>query len=128
MKKLGITSLSLALALGLSTLPVMLQAAPAATSKVATTASTATQAPTSKVEASKAKQEKAATTDDTTVSINTASAEDFARVMNGVGVKKGQAIVNYRDDLGQFTEIEQLQEVPGIGAALFERNKDRLKL
>ncbi len=128
MKKLGITSLSLALALGLSTLPVMLQAAPAATSKVATTASTATQPPTSKVEASKAKQEKATTTDDTTVSINTASAEDFARVMNGVGVKKGQAIVNYRDDLGQFTEIEQLQEVPGIGAALFERNKDRLKL
>jgi len=128
MKKMGITSLSLALALGLSTLPVMLQAAPAATSKVATTASTATQPPTSKAEASKAKQEKATATDDTTVSINTASAEDFARVMNGVGVKKGQAIVNYRDDLGQFTEIEQLQEVPGIGAALFERNKDRLKL
>ncbi|MCR9000321.1 hypothetical protein MZE56_009540 [Rahnella perminowiae] len=38
MKKLGITSLSLALALGLSTLPVMLQAAPNATSSVATTA------------------------------------------------------------------------------------------
>ncbi|WP_223509215.1 hypothetical protein [Rahnella sp. GSA61A] len=37
MKKLGITSLSLALALGLSTLPVMLQAAPNAASSVATT-------------------------------------------------------------------------------------------
>ena len=128
MKKLGITSLSLALALGLSTLPVMLQAAPAATSKVATTASTATQAPAGKVEIPQAKQEKVTATDDTTVNLNTASAEDFARVMNGVGLKKGQAIVNYRDELGQFTEIEQLQEVPGIGAALLERNKDRLKL
>lgn len=37
MKKLGITSLSLALALGLSTLPVMLQAAPNASGTVATT-------------------------------------------------------------------------------------------
>jgi competence protein ComEA len=128
MKKLGITSLSLALALGLSTLPVMLQAAPAATSKVATTATTATQTPASKLDVAQAKKEKASTADDSTVSINTASAEDFARVMNGVGVKKGQAIVSYREELGQFTEVEQLQEVPGIGAALFERNRDRLKL
>lgn len=128
MKKLGITSLSLALALGLSTLPVMLQAAPAATSKIAATASPTTQAPANKVGSPQAQPEKAVTTDDATVNINTASAEDFARVMNGVGVKKGQAIISYREELGHFTEIEQLQEVPGIGAALFERNKDRLKL
>lgn len=128
MKKLGITSLSLALALGLSTLPVMLQAAPTAVSKVAATASTATSAPLNKLGSPEAKKEQATVTDEATVNINTASAEDFARVMNGVGVKKGQAIVSYRDELGQFTEVEQLQEVPGIGAALFERNKDRLKL
>ncbi|TPG64168.1 ComEA family DNA-binding protein [Ewingella americana] len=130
MKKLGITSLSLALALGLSTLPVMLQAAPTAVSSVATTASTsaAAQAPINKVGTSVAKKEQAITTDDASVNINTATAEDFARVMNGVGLKKGQAIISYREELGQFTAIEQLQEVPGIGAALFERNKDRLKL
>lgn len=128
MKKLGITSLSLALALGLSTLPVMLQAAPTAVSQVATTTSTVAQVPASKAGTGVAKKEHAITTDDATVNINTASAEDFARVMNGVGLKKGQAIISYREELGQFTAIEQLQEVPGIGAALFERNKDRLKL
>lgn len=128
MKKLGITSLSLALALGLSTLPVMLQAAPVAVSPVATATPVVTQAPASKAGTSVAKKEQAITADDATVNINTASAEDFARVMNGVGLKKGQAIISYREELGQFTAIEQLQEVPGIGTALFERNKDRLKL
>jgi len=128
MKKLGITSLSLALALGLSTLPVMLQAAPAAVSKVATTTSATTPAQINKVGSPEAKKEQAVVTDDATVNINTATAEDFARVMNGVGLKKGQAIISYREEQGQFTDIQQLQEVPGIGAALFERNKDRLKL
>ena len=125
MKKLGITSLSLALALGLSTLPVMLQAAPNATSSVATTAP----APAaSKNTGPQVKKEQVAVTDEGTVSINTATAEEFASVMNGVGMKKAQAIVSYREELGKFTDIEQLREVPGIGAALFERNRDRLKL
>lgn len=128
MKKLGITSLSLALALGLSTLPVMLQAAPAATSKVAAAATTATESSVNKMGSPQARQEQAITAEDATVNINTASAEDFARVLNGVGLKKGQTIINYRKELGQFTAIDQLQEVPGIGSALFERNKDRLKL
>jgi hypothetical protein len=87
MKKLGITSLSLALALGLSTLPVMLQAAPNAASSVATTtAAPATAA--SKVTGPQVKKEQVAVTDESTVSINTATAEEFANVMNGVGMKK----------------------------------------
>ncbi|MGG5214720.1 MULTISPECIES: ComEA family DNA-binding protein [Rahnella] len=127
MKKLGITSLSLALALGLSTLPVMLHAAPNATSPVATTTAAPVTA-TGKVSGPQVKKEQAAVTDESTVSINTATAEEFAKVMNGVGMKKAQAIISYREELGQFTDVEQLREVPGIGAALFERNKDRLKL
>ncbi|MFD3239046.1 ComEA family DNA-binding protein [Rahnella perminowiae] len=127
MKKLGITSLSLALALGLSTLPVMLQAAPNATSSVATTAPAPAPA-ASKNTGPQVKKEQVAVTDEGTVSINTATAEEFASVMNGVGMKKAQAIVSYREELGKFTDIEQLREVPGIGAALFERNRDRLKL
>ncbi|WP_208949890.1 helix-hairpin-helix domain-containing protein [Rahnella sp. ChDrAdgB13] len=127
MKKLGITSLSLALALGLSTLPVMLQAAPNAASSVATTTAAPVTA-AGKVSGPQVKREQVAVTDESTVNINTATAEEFAKVMNGVGMKKAQAIISYREELGQFTDIEQLREVPGIGAALFERNKDRLKL
>jgi competence protein ComEA len=127
MKKLGITSLSLALALGLSTLPVMLHAAPNATSPVATTTAAPVTA-AGKVSGPQVKKEQVAVTDESTVNINTATAEEFAKVMNGVGMKKAQAIISYREELGQFTDVEQLREVPGIGAALFERNKDRLKL
>lgn len=62
------------------------------------------------------------------VSINTAGAEQFASVLKGVGLKKAETIVRYREQNGPFTAIEQLQEVPGIGPALFERNRARLKL
>lgn len=62
------------------------------------------------------------------VSINSASAEELAAVMNGVGLKKAESIVSYRDQYGPFTQVEQLKEVPGIGSALVERNVTRLKL
>ncbi len=62
------------------------------------------------------------------VSINEASAEQLAAGMNGIGLKKAQAIVSYREQYGPFTAIEQLKEVPGIGNALIERNSARLKL
>lgn len=62
------------------------------------------------------------------VSINTASAEDLARVMNGVGLKKAQAIVSYRDEYGPFKTLEDLRQVPGLGNALVERNLSHLTL
>lgn len=65
---------------------------------------------------------------DTKVSINQADAEAFASVLNGVGLKKAEAIVRYREQNGPFSEIDQLQEVPGIGPSLVERNRDRLKM
>ncbi len=62
------------------------------------------------------------------ISINDATAEQLSAAMNGVGLKKAQAIVSYREQYGPFTAIEQLKEVPGIGNALIERNAERLKL
>ncbi|KAA5928659.1 ComEA family DNA-binding protein [Pantoea sp. Bo_2] len=62
------------------------------------------------------------------VSINEATAEQLSAAMNGVGLKKAQAIVNYREQYGPFSAIQQLNEVPGIGNALIERNASRLKL
>ncbi|NLS53119.1 helix-hairpin-helix domain-containing protein [Hafnia alvei] len=64
----------------------------------------------------------------TSININTASAQEIATALNGVGLKKAQAIVEYREKNGAFTQIEQLEEVKGIGAALIARNRDRLKL
>ncbi|KAA9000063.1 competence protein ComEA [Affinibrenneria salicis] len=73
-------------------------------------------------------QDAAVAGDDGEVSINSATAEQLAAALNGVGLKKAQSIVSYREQYGPFTQIEQLQEVPGIGAALLQRNLARLKL
>jgi len=62
------------------------------------------------------------------ISINEATAEQLSAAMNGVGLKKAQAIVSYREQYGPFTTVEQLKEVPGIGTSLIERNAERLKL
>ncbi|WP_319077953.1 helix-hairpin-helix domain-containing protein [Enterobacter cloacae] len=66
--------------------------------------------------------------DGTRVSINTASVEDLARVMNGVGLKKAQAIVSYREEYGPFKTVDDLRQVPGMGSSLVERNLSHLTL
>ena len=62
------------------------------------------------------------------MSINSASAEDLAHAMNGVGLKKAQAIIAYRDEYGPFKTIDDLKQVPGIGTSLVERNLTHLTL
>lgn len=62
------------------------------------------------------------------VNINTASAEELARVMNGVGLKKAQAIVSHREEFGPFKTLDDLRQVPGMGGALVERNLAHLML
>ena len=66
--------------------------------------------------------------DGSRVSINAASAEDLARVMNGVGLKKAQSIVSYREEYGPFKTLDDLKQVPGMGSALVERNLAHLTL
>lgn len=67
-------------------------------------------------------------TEEAAVSINQATAEQLAAALSGVGLKKAEGIVRYREQNGPFTQVEQLQEVPGIGPALFEKNRTRLKM
>jgi competence protein ComEA len=62
------------------------------------------------------------------VSINTASADELAKAMNGVGLKKAQAIVSYREEYGPFKTVDDLRQVPGMGGALVERNLSHLML
>ncbi|MFA9593216.1 helix-hairpin-helix domain-containing protein [Citrobacter telavivensis] len=71
---------------------------------------------------------KAGVEEGTRVSINTASAEELARAMNGVGLKKAQAIVSYREEYGPFKTVEDLKQVPGMGNSLVERNLSILTL
>jgi competence protein ComEA len=64
----------------------------------------------------------------TRVSINNASAEELAKALNGVGLKKAQAIVSYREEYGPFKTVDDLKQVPGMGNSLVERNLSHLKL
>ena len=61
------------------------------------------------------------------ISLNQASLEQLQELA-GVGLKKAEAIVAYRQKNGKFKNIEELQQVKGIGPALFAKNKDRLSL
>lgn len=62
---------------------------------------------------------KATDDDGSRVSINSASAEDLARVMNGVGLKKAQAIVKATVALyGPFKTVDDLKQVPGMGSSI----------
>jgi competence protein ComEA len=71
---------------------------------------------------------KAADDEGTQVSINTATAEALAQAMNGVGLKKAQAIVSYREEYGPFKTLDDLKQVPGMGNSLVERNLAHLTL
>ncbi len=46
--------------------------------------------------------------------INTASAEEFVKV-KGIGEKKAERIIAYRDEHGKFSNIDELKNVKGIG-------------
>ena len=61
-----------------------------------------------------------------TVNINTADAETIARVLNGVGLKKAEAIVRYRETHGRFDSADDLTAVKGVGEAIVERNAERI--
>lgn len=62
------------------------------------------------------------------ISINTATAEELARELSGVGPKKAQRIVEYRTENGPFTSAEQLKDVYGIGERIFTMNSDKIAL
>lgn len=62
------------------------------------------------------------------VNINNADAETIATHLNGVGLKKAQAIVEYRNKNGKFKTVEDLAAVKGIGEATIEKNKSLIKL
>ena len=44
----------------------------------------------------------------------------------GIGPAMAKHIIEYRDEHGGFTECEQLQQVKGIGAAKYEKLKDKV--
>lgn len=62
------------------------------------------------------------------VNINQASADELAEALVGVGAVKAEAIVNWRQQHGDFNSIDEIAQVKGIGAATLEKNKQHIRL
>ena len=59
------------------------------------------------------------------IDVNKADAKTFA-TLPGIGLKKAQAIVHYREAHGEFTNIEQLKKVKGISDKLLLKIKQKV--
>lgn len=60
------------------------------------------------------------------VNINTADAKTLAANINGIGEKKAEAIVQYRQKHGPFNSADDLAKIKGIGPKLIEKNREVL--
>lgn len=60
------------------------------------------------------------------ININTADAVTLQRDLSEIGKAKSEAIVAYREANGNFTSVDELLEVKGIGKAILERNRDKV--
>lgn len=63
-----------------------------------------------------------------TVNVNTASAEEIANALVGVGLSKAEAIVAYREANGAFQDVYELENVKGIGTRTIDRNEARIRI
>lgn len=61
------------------------------------------------------------------INLNTATAEELME-LPGIGEKLSAAIVTYREQIGTFTSIWQLDGVPGIGEKTIQRIEPYLTL
>lgn len=61
------------------------------------------------------------------VNINTASKEELMTI-NGIGETKAKAIISYRENKGEFTKIEDITKVNGIGKSTFEKIKENIEV
>lgn len=60
------------------------------------------------------------------VNVNTADAETISAELQGVGISKAIAIVEYRQANGPFKSIDDLTQVKGIGARTVEINRKNI--
>lgn len=59
------------------------------------------------------------------INLNTADAAQLVS-LPGIGKKKAEAIVKFREENGNFKSLEDIQKVKGIGSKLFAKIKDLL--
>lgn len=64
-------------------------------------------------------------TEEGKVHLNSASQQEI-ETLNGIGPKKAEAILMYREENGPFQSVDQLTEVSGIGEKTVENMRDQI--
>ena len=62
------------------------------------------------------------------ININTADKETLMSAINGVGDKKAEAIIQYRETNGSFKSIDELTNIKGIGQAMVDKHREVLTI
>jgi len=62
------------------------------------------------------------------VNINTADAETLSRELKGIGMKRAEAIVEYRKKFGPFKSPDELALVKGIGPSAIQKNREFVRI
>ena len=62
------------------------------------------------------------------ININTADKETLITAIDGVGEKKAEAIIAYREENGGFKSVNDLVNVKGIGQGIVERHREALSV
>lgn len=61
------------------------------------------------------------------IHLNTATVDVLTQSFKGIGQKRAEAIIAYRDSHGGFKSIEDLAMVKGIGKSFVDRNLQQLQ-
>ena len=61
------------------------------------------------------------------ININTAGKEELDK-LPGIGSDRAQKIITYREQKGLFRNIEEIQNVSGIGKATFEKMREKITI
>lgn len=65
------------------------------------------------------------TVESNVINLNTATKEELKQ-LDGIGESTAQKIIDYRNENGNFTKIDELKNVSGIGSNKFEKIKGKL--
>lgn len=62
------------------------------------------------------------------VNVNTATAQQLAENLKGIGASKAELIIAYREANGAFAHVDELVNVKGIGIKTIDQNRGLIRV